>query len=192
MTKILKPLTLSKGRRLIEICSDFLVDAMDLKVIGQGLGSRETGVIDILAIDKDKLYITTVDTSDFSDALFRSILAYRWYKENRGLIEKLSTSLSGTDNLRALEPSLVVFSPSPPQGIYSALKELFSLPVYVFRFTLFGSETSPEIFAEEMDASLSTSKPTDFDTASIRKELGIEASNLTDEEIKEFLETFRG
>ena len=191
MTRILKPLILSTHERLIEIFSDFLTNEKGLNVLGQGLGGKQINAIDILATDKDKLYITTVNTSDFRDAVFRSILSYGWYKENKNLIERLFASFTGLDKLSGLEPNLAIFSATVPVDIYSTLKELFSVPVQIYRYTLFGTETSPEIFVEEMDSKNLSTKPNELDPDMVKKELGIKAYTLTDEEIKEFLEIFR-
>ncbi|MGA1867808.1 MAG: hypothetical protein ACMUJM_04595 [bacterium] len=191
MTRILKPLTINNAKKLSKICGQALVKMYGLKVVDGNLGYNDRAMIDLLAVDENHINLVTIDRGNFNEALFRSFSGYRWFRENRSLLKRIYSSpevnLEGSS-------SLLILSSSFPPDTCAMLKNLCTVPLYVLKYTLFGSEGDPEIFIEDMGTNLGNHAPDSEDiepakAAKVREELNLEIGNLTDEEIKEFLDS---
>ncbi|MGA1824065.1 MAG: hypothetical protein ACMUIP_05310 [bacterium] len=205
MARILKPITIYDPAKLSTICSQFLIDEYGLRIIDSTIDYNDIVKIDVLAvcereiaprvIDSKKIYLITIDSSDFNEALIRAFSGYKWFMDNKVLLHRIYSS-ADIDLERS--PSLLIVSPNAPSETYVILKDVCKVPLNYLKFTLFGSESDPDIFIEdfvikdEADDSHNQSHRENYSelhSDTLRKELNIEFSNLTDEEIKEFLQS---
>jgi len=183
MTRILKPIIIENHEKISQICAQFFIEERGFKIIDSNLGNNEIAGIDLLATDFENIYLVTVSTSDIKDALFRSIMAYNWYKENKAILSRIYAL---HDNFFEMSPTLIILSPYFPHEMHPVLKELCKVPIQFYKYTAFGQEADPDVFIEDISQHHGLATYGEPDLNKLRKGLDIELANLTDEEIKEF------
>ena len=83
MMRFLKPVNIADSAHIIRICAQWLKEGLGLRIVQYRIGNSFTGSIDILAVDKDRIYLVTINTGKLSDPLLGALTGYRWYLENR-------------------------------------------------------------------------------------------------------------
>jgi hypothetical protein len=187
MMRFLKPVNITDSVHIIRICAQWLSQGLGLRIVEYRIGNSFTGSIDVLAVDKDKIYLVTINTGKLSDALLGALTGYRWYLENR---EFLARVYQPGEVDFTLPTMLMILSPSFPPEINSILQYSLKADVRLFQYVILGSESDPDIYVEEICTSQAPQELTQ-DFAGLAKELGIEKAGLTDKEISEFLMAMR-
>jgi hypothetical protein len=187
MMRFLKPVNIADSAHIIRICAQWLKDGLGLRIVEYRIGNSFTGSIDILAVDKGKIYLVTINTGKLSDALLGALTGYRWYLENR---EFLARVYQPSEIDFTLPTMLIILSPSFPAEINSILQHGLKADVRLFQYVILGSENDPDIYVEEICTSDAPQGVTQSFTG-LTQELGIEKAGLTDGEISEFLITMR-
>jgi len=190
MTRILKPIKIDNIARLAQICAVYFSDQYGVSIIDYHVCSGDRGSIDILATQGKKIYLMNISKSDFATTLLYSFLGYRWYQENMDfLLRTYGSKGLSTDN----SPVLVILSADLDMHACSACSDVCKVPLQFYRYSIFGSQSEPEIFVEPVggiDFPVQMQhKPAEFDD--LRKELKIELARLSDDEILEFQDMFQ-
>ncbi len=169
------------------MCGHWFRDELGLKIVEYHLGNTFTGRIDMLATDGVKVFLITINSARFDEALLRSLMGFRWLLENKEFLSRAY----GPQEINLLLPlEMVILSPTFPPEALSILRQALKLPARLFRYMLFDSEGDPEIYIEELSDHVSQERSSsNFDRLS--RELGIEKAGLTDEEIREFQTAMR-
>jgi hypothetical protein len=187
MMRFLKPVNIADSAHIIRICALWLKEGLGLRIVEYRIGNSFTGSIDILAVDKDKIYLVTINTGKLSDALFGALTGYRWYLENR---EFLARVYQPSEIDFTLPTMLMILSPSFPPEINSILQHGLKADVRLFQYVILGSENDPDIYVEEMRTSEAPQVVTQS-FEGLTQELGIEKAGLANKEISEFLMAMR-
>jgi hypothetical protein len=187
--RFLKPLENPEHEQITRICAFWLRDEMGFRIVEYGLGNSFTGCIDLLATDEKNVYLITVNTRRFEDALLSSLMGFRWFHEN---LDFLSRVYSKDEIDLSLPPIILICSPEFPPDALSVLNHGLKLPVRLFRYLVFHAEDDADLYVEELLYPEGKNKQPPIDPGALRKELGIEEAGLTDGEIREFIETMRG
>ncbi|MGC9323660.1 MAG: hypothetical protein ACP5G0_02810 [Desulfomonilia bacterium] len=188
MTKFLKPLTIADHEQVVKICAQYFTSELGFRILEFNLGNTYTGSIDLLAVNHTRVHLIFINTSHFPDTLFRSLTGYRRFRQDSDFLCRV---YGAKDVNFDLTPELVILSPDFLPEISSVLREMMRVPVKLFRYLMFGHESDPELFVEELVESKRESAQEGLDLAAVRKNLGIEESVLTDDEIREFLAQMR-
>jgi hypothetical protein len=188
MMRLLQPADAADTARIVRTCARWLREAMGIAVVEYRIGNTFTGSIDILAADREHVYLVTVTTGRLGDALLGALTGHRWFLENRGFLARVYQS-DETD--LALPPVLMILSPSFPPEIASILGHGLKPEVRLFQYSIFGSEDAPELHVEELKVSPESGGPSDEDIQSLASELGIERAGLPEGEIRDFLAAVR-
>jgi hypothetical protein len=183
MMRFLKPVNIADSAHIIRICAQWLKDGLGLRIVEYRMGNSFTGSIDILAVDKGKIYLVTINTGKLSDALLGALTGYRWYLENREFLARVYQPSEIDFRLPAM---LIILSPSFPAEINSILQHGLKADVRLFQYVILGSENDPDIYVEEICTSDAPQGVTQS-FEGLTQELGIEKAGLTDKEISEFL-----
>jgi hypothetical protein len=187
MMRFLKSVNLSDTAHIIRICAQWIKEGLGLRIVEYRIGNSFTGSIDILAVDKDKIYLVTINTGKLSDALLGALTGYRWYLENR---EFLARVYQPGEVDFTLPTMLMILSPSFPPEINSILQSSLKADVRLFQYVILGSENDPDIYVEEICISEAQQKVSQgFE--GLMQELRIEKAGLTEGEIREFLIAMR-
>ncbi len=189
MMRLLKPVSVADTARLIRLCAQWVKDGLGLGIVEYRIGNAFTGSIDILAVDRSRVYLVTVNTGSLADAILEALTGYRWFCENSEFLHRVYRSGS-IDLLQ--KPVLVLLSPEYPPEIHSVLRLGLAVEFRLFKYLVLGSEDEPELYVEEVHGHGAATAPATFDPAEIRRELGIEKAGLGDDEIVEFLTAVRG
>ena len=187
MMRFLKPVNIADSAHIIRICAQWLSQGLGLRIVEYRIGNSFTGSIDILAVDKGKIYLVTINTGKISDALLGALTGYRWYLENREFLARVYQPSEIDFTLPAM---LIILSPSFPAEINSILQHGLKADVRLFQYVILGSENDPDIFVEEICTS-DVPQGVTQSFAGLTQELGIEKAGLTDGEISEFLMAIR-
>jgi len=185
--RFLKPTINADHDQITRMCGHWFRDELGLKIVEYHLGNIFTGRIDMLATDGVKVFLITINSARFDEALLRSLMGFRWLHENKEFLSRAY----GPQEIDLLLPlEIVILSPTFPPEALSILRQALKLPVRLFRYMLFDSEGDPEIYIEELSDHVSEERSSsNFDR--LRRELGIEKAGLTDEEIQEFQAAMR-
>jgi hypothetical protein len=187
--RFLKPSTNLDQDRLTRTCALWFKDELKLRIVEYGLGNSFTGRIDMLATDGSKVYLITINSSRFEDALLQSLMGFRWFHEN---IDFLSRVYGPEEIDMSLQPVIVILSPDFPHEALSVLSHTLRLPVRLFKYLLFDSADETDLYVEELLPPDDPARHPAVDPESLRKELSIEKADLTDDEIREFIAAIRG
>jgi hypothetical protein len=187
MMRFLKSVNIADSGHIIRICAQWLSQGLGLRIVEYRIGNSFTGSIDILAVDKDKIYLVTINTGKLSDSLLGALTGYRWYLENR---EFLARVYQPGEIDFTLPTILMILSPSFPPEINSILQHGLKADVRLFQYVILGSEKDPDIYVEEI-CTLDAPRELTQSFAGITHELGVEKAGLTQEEISEFLIAMR-
>lgn len=183
MTRILKPVPSKTVKYLNQICAQYFKEERGCHIIEYNLGNSFTGRVDLLAADKSGVYLITIGTADFPHALFRSLMGYRWFKENLGFLKR---AYSPEEIDLTLPVSLVILSQDFPSGTCDMCEDICTVPISLYRYRLFGSGDDPDISMESL-SELPEEAPLAGENLDIlRKELGIESADLSDRDINDF------
>ncbi|MEN6472705.1 MAG: hypothetical protein ABFD81_01720 [Syntrophaceae bacterium] len=189
--RFLKPLIPSDHGEMAKACGQWFRDELGLKIVEYNLGNTFTGSIDILATDGQHLFLITVCSTLVEEALLRALTGLWWFSANKTFLARV---FSKTELDLTLPPQIMILAPNFPPEAKAILAQALTVPVRLFRYMAFGSETNPEVFIEELGsthaAQPSVATAEDFDA--LRQELGIEKASLSDEEIRDFKSTMRG
>jgi hypothetical protein len=180
MSRILKSVSSQKVEYLHQICARYFVDEHGFSVVEYNLGNTFTGNIDILATDGSSLFLITINRDDFAGSLLRLFMGYRWFKENYEFLRRIYPP---EDVNIDLPVSLIVLSQEFPPDMDAVLRQVCSIPVKFYRYRLFGNQDDPDIFIEDIFSTVSLEVIGEQDLGDLRKELGIEPADLSDEEI---------
>lgn len=181
MTRILTPISGKTATYLNQVCARYFREALSLRVVQYGLGNSFTGRIDLLATDGTGIQLITIGTADFPNDLLRSLTGYRWFRENRVFLQRLYVP----DEIDlGLPVSLVVLTQAPPPDAGALCRELLTVPVQLLTYRLYGSGEDPDISVERIPDAGEGAGREDF--GALRRELGIEAAGLTDQDIRDF------
>lgn len=183
MMRLLKPLAIVDSAQVMRICAQWLRDELGLAIVEYRIGNSFTGSIDILATDDKRVFLVTINTGRLGDALLGALTGYRWFLENRDFLARVYHS--DTVNL-LLEPVLVILSGDFPPEIHSIFRHGLRIDFRLFKYVVFGSEDDPDLYVEEVILPAAAPEAISRDLAALRHELGIERSDLTDQEIIEF------
>ncbi|MBN1634913.1 MAG: hypothetical protein JW920_00260, partial [Deltaproteobacteria bacterium] len=145
MTRILKPIKIENNAHLAQICAEYFSDQYGVSIIDYHVCSGDRGSIDILAAQGKKVYLMSIGKSDFATTLMTSFLGYRWYQENLDLLLRTygSRGLS-KDN----SPVIVILSADLDMHACSVCSDVCKVPLQFYRYSIFGSQSEPEIFVE--------------------------------------------
>ena len=188
MTRILKPIAAQDVKYLHQICAQYFMGERAFRIAEYNLGNTFTGSIDLLASDDTTVYLITINIADFADALLRAFTGYRWFRENRDFLQRIYPPEVIDIGLQV---QLIILSQDFPPEIPSIVDEVCSVPVGLYRYRLFGSAQDPDIFIEEIQRPGKTLPFQDEEPDTLRTRLGIEAANLSDDDIREFLSAMR-
>jgi hypothetical protein len=183
VTRILKPVSGKTATYLSQICAQYFKEAIGLRVVEYDLGNAFTGRIDLLATDGSRIQLVTIGTSDFPHDLFRALTGYRWFREN---IEFLRRVYSRSEIDLGLPLSLVILSQDLPIGAGELCREFLTVPVVLYTYRLFGSGDDPDISVECVLDTGKGIRAVEEDFDALRRDLGIEAAGLTDQDIRDF------
>ncbi|HHO75376.1 MAG TPA: hypothetical protein ENN05_02975 [Deltaproteobacteria bacterium] len=183
MSRILKPVSLQGVEYVHQICAQYFVDEHGFKIVEYNLGNTFTGKIDLLATNSAEVFLITLNMEDFPGALLRSFMGLRWFRENLDFLKRVYPPEDIDLNLPV---GLIILSKEFPPEIHSILAEVCSVRVHLYRYEFFGSVEDPDIFIRDIRESATSELQTDQDLGELRKELGIEPANMSDEEIREF------
>lgn len=181
MTRVLTPISGKAATHLDQVCARYFKEALGLRVVQYGLGNAFTGRIDLLATDGAGIQLITIGTADFPNDLLRSLTGYRWFRENREFLQRVY----GPDEIDlGLPVSLVVLSQVLPPDAGALCRELLVVPVSLHTYRLYGSREDPDISVERVLDSSEGAGREAFEA--LRRELGIEAAGITDQDIRDF------
>ncbi|HQG31077.1 MAG TPA: hypothetical protein PLA83_04045 [Deltaproteobacteria bacterium] len=183
MTRILKPVPGKAVEYLSQICAQYFREIKGYRIVEHSLGNNFTGRIDLLATDGSRVYLVTIGTSDFPHALFRSLMGYSWFSENREFLKRIYSP----EEIDITKPvSLIILSQDFPSGSCSMCEQACTVPVSLYRYRLFGAGDDPDISIESVSNPAEEPIPPEEDLELLRKSLGIEEARLTDREIRDF------
>ncbi len=183
MTRILKPVAGKAVEYLSRICARYFSEVKGYRIVEHSLGNSFTGRIDLLATDGSRVYLATIGTSDFPHALFRSLMGYWWFSENREFLKRIY----GPEEIDVEKPvNLIILSQDFPSGSCGMCGQAFAVPVSLYRYRLFGASDDPDISIESVSDPGEGSILPEEDLESLRRSLGIEDARLTDQEIRDF------
>jgi hypothetical protein len=183
MTRILKPVPSKTVKYLNQICAQYFKETHDFRIIEYNLGNNFTGRIDLLATDRKRVVLVTIGTADFPHALFRSLMGYRWFRENHDFLRRAYSPEEIDLNLPI---SLVILSQDIPSGTCDMCEDVCSIPISLYRYRLYGSGEDPDISIENIsDPQEELLKPEE-NLESLRRDLGIELAHLSDQDIRDF------
>jgi hypothetical protein len=183
MTRLLKPVPSKAVKYLSQICAQYFREIKGYRIIEHSLGNNFTGRIDLLATDDSRVYLVTIGTSDFPHALFRSLMGYRWFSENREFLKRIYSP----EEIDITKPvSLVILSQDFPSGSCDMCEQACLVPISLYRYRLFGTGDDPDISIESISDSGEGSVRPEEDMDILRKNLGIEEAHLSDQEIRDF------
>jgi hypothetical protein len=188
MSKILKTVPPRKVEYLHQICARYFAEEHGFSIVEYNLGNTFTGNIDILATDGNSLLLITINRDDFAGSLLRSFMGYRLFKENHEFLRRVYPP---EDVNIDLPVSLIVLSQEFPPDMDAVLRQVCSIPVKFYRYRLFGNQDDPDIFIEDICSTVSFEVIKEQDLDELRKKLGIEPADLSDEEILEFQAAMR-
>ena len=188
MSRILKPVSLQRTEYLQQICARYFIHEHGFRIIEFNLGNTFTGNVDLLAATDTSLFLITIGSTGFADALLRSLTGYRWFRENRDFLRRIYPP---EDINIDLPVCLIILSLEFPPEIPSILDEVCSVPVGLYRYRLLGSADDPDIFIEDICSPAGSEAGHELDPDALRKELGIEHANLSDDDIREFFHAMR-
>ncbi len=183
MTRILKPVPSKTVKYLHQICAQYFRETHGYRIIEYNLGNNFTGRIDLLATDCSKVYLITIGTADFAHALFRSLMGYRWFRENLDFLRRV---YSAEEIDLRLPPCLVILSQDVPSGTCEMCEELCSVPISLYRYGLFGSGEDPDMSIESISGPIEVSATAEENLSALRKDLGIELAMISDQDIRDF------
>jgi len=186
--RFLKTLENPDHDRMSRVCAIWLRDEMRFRIVEFGLGNSFTGCIDMLATGEKNIYLVTVNTGRFEDAVLHSLTGFRWFHEN---IDFLSRVYSADEIDLSLPPVILMFSSVFPPDALSVLNNGLRLPVRLFKYLAFQTENDADLYVEELLHPEGLDGKPFIDPDALRKELGIEQAGLTDEEIMEFMTAVR-
>jgi hypothetical protein len=185
--RFLKPLIPSDHEEMAKACGQWFRDELGLKIVEFNLGNTFTGSIDILATDGRHLFLITLSSTQIEEALLRSLTGLWWFSANKSFLARVFAK-SELDLTLPLQ--IMILAPNFPPEAKAILTQALTVPVRLFRYLAFGSETSPEVFIEELGVTHAAPQPvTAEDFNLLRRELGLEKAGLTDEEIRDFRAT---
>jgi hypothetical protein len=187
MMRFLKTINIADSAHIIRICAQWLKEGLGLRIVEYRIGNAFTGSIDILAVDKDKICLVTINTGRLGDALLGALTGHRWYLENRDFLARVYQEGEIDFTLPVM---LMILSPSFPPEISSILHHGLKADVKLFQYVILGSENDPDIYVEEVCTSRVTQEAAQG-FAGLTQELGIEKAGLSDDEISDFLTAMR-
>jgi hypothetical protein len=183
MTRILNPVSGKTAKYLGQICARYFKESQGMRVVEYDLGNAFTGRIDLLATDNARICLVTIGTADFAHDLFRSLTGYRWFRENH---EFLSRVYSRDEIDLSLPLRLVILSQELPADAPGLCGDVLAVPVELYRYRLFGSGDDPDISMECVCRPEEGARAVQEDFDALRRDLGIEAACLTDQDIRDF------
>ena len=197
MPMLLKPISISDRKFLLNIFAQCLNDWDELRIIDKELGSPQRGTIDLLAVDKEKKpHLITIGNINIEEGLVRCLTGYRWFKENQPILKRIFPPEEMNFDIPV---KLVLFAEQVIPEASRLTQEISKVPISLYRYTCFGSKNDPMIHLESLDPKPSLqddihivktetqieSKGLDVDE--IKKRLRIELADLNSKEIEEFL-----
>jgi hypothetical protein len=183
VTRILKPVSGKAATYLSQICAQYFKEAQGLRVVEYDLGNAFTGRIDLLATDGSGVQLITIGTADFPHDLYRALTGYRWFRENQEFLRRIYS----LDEINlGLPLSLVILSQELPPGAGELCREILSVPVALYSYRLYGTGDDPDISMECVSQPGEGNRPMAEDLGALRRDLGIEAAGLTDQDIRDF------
>jgi hypothetical protein len=186
--RFLKPLNNPDYDGLTRACGLWFKEKLGFRIVEYGFGNPFTGSIDMLATDGAKVYLITINSGRFEDALLRSLMGFRWFHEN---IDFLTRIYSPGELDLSLQPVIIVVSREFPHDALSVLSDTLKLPVRLFKFLLFGTDDDADLYLEEILPSDERGECLIMEPRLLKKELAIEKAELADDEILEFLAAMR-
>jgi hypothetical protein len=187
--RFLKQLENPEHDRISRLCAFWLKNDMGFRIVEYGLGNPFTGCIDMLATDEKNIYLITINTGRFEDALLHALMGFRRFHEN---IDFLSRVYSTDEIDLSLPPVILMFSTGFPPDALSVLNHGLKLPVRLFKYLAFHAEDDADLYVEELLHSEAPKPHPAVDPEALRKELEIGEAVLTDEEIRQFIAAVRG
>lgn len=183
MTRILKPVPGKAVKYLTQICARYFREQKGYRIVEHDLGNNFTGRIDLLATDDSQVYLVTIGTADFAHTLFRSLMGYRWFSENQDFLRRIYSP----EEINILMPaSLIILSQDFPSGSCDMCERVCRVPISLYRYRLFGTGDDPDISIESISDPGEERMRPEEDMVRLRKTLGIEQADLTDQEIRDF------
>lgn len=183
MTRILKPVPSKTVKYLNQICAQYFKETYGYRIVEYDLGNNFTGRIDLLATDRSRVYLVTIGTSDFPHAFFRSLMGYRWFKENQEFLQRV---YSPEEIDLSLPLNLVILSQDLPSGACDMCDDISTVPISLFRYQLFGSGEDPDISIENVSEPVGSNSQPEENLEALKKDLGIELADLSDQDIRDF------
>ena len=197
MPKLLKPVTITDRKSLLNIFTQCLNDWDELRIIDKELGSPQRGTIDLLVVDKKmKPHLITIGHINIEEGLVRCLTGYRWFKENQSILKRI---FSPEEMNFDLQVKLVLFTEQVIPEASKLTQEISKVPISLYRYTCFGSKDDPMIYFESLDSQPSLPdeeqagktepqiEPKGINIEEIKKRLSIELADLNNKEIEEFL-----
>lgn len=197
MPKLLKPITITDRKFLLNIFAQCLNNWGKWRIIDKELGSPQRGTIDLLAVDREKKpHLITIGHINIEEGLVRCLTGYRWFKENLSILKRI---FSPEEMDFGLPVKLVLLTEQVIPEASKLTQEISKVPISLYRYTCFGSKDDPMIHLESLDSQpLSSDEERTLKTEpqieskginieEIKKRLRIELADLNDTEIEEFL-----
>jgi hypothetical protein len=183
VTRILKPVSGKAATYLSQICAQYFKETLNLRVVEYDLGNAFTGRIDLLATDGSSICLITIGIADFPHDLLRSLTGYRWFRENH---EFLSRVYSREEIDLGLPVRLVLLSQELPVDAAGLCREVLTLPVTLYTYRLYGDRDDPDITMECVFDPGEGIRAAFEDFNALRRDLGIQAAGLSDQDIRDF------
>ncbi len=86
----------------------------------------------------------------------------------------------------SLPPCLVILSQDIPSGAPEMCNELCTVPMVIYRYSLFGSGEDPDISIEGISLPDRETAGAGENLPALRRDLGIETAMLSDQDIRDF------
>lgn len=183
MTRILKPVSGKTATYLSQICSQYFKEVLNLRVVEYDLGNAFTGRIDLLATDGASVQLITIGTADFPHDLFRCLTGYRWFRENHEFLRRV---YSRDEIDLGLPLKLIILSQELPTDAVGLCQDVLAVPVTLYVYRLYGSGDDPDISMECVLEPSEGIRAMEEDLGALRRDLGIEAAGLDDQDIRDF------
>ena len=114
-------------------------------------------------------------------------MGYFWFKETEEFLRRVYPH---EEIDLSLPVEVIILSQQFPAETSSLIDQVCKIPIELYRYQLFGSKDDPDIFVENIRRPQGSDIDKKEDLDALRKELGIEAADLSDYDIREFQSVF--